>query len=120
MSTETLMREASSESGSARLAREIRAEMGRQRISTSELARRLGRSRSTVDRWTASGSGLDFDTIEEVAAALGVSTADLVAAARFRCTQPSSDPAFPSQLRRHGAGVERYTGPLRRASDCVA
>lgn len=114
MSVETVM------PGTKRLATELRAELARRQISGAELGRRLGVSQATTSRWLNGLVAMDTNQWERLSEATGISFSDLVAAARFRCTQPSSDPAFPSQLRRHGAGVERYTGPLRRASDCVA
>jgi transcriptional regulator with XRE-family HTH domain len=105
---------------SAAVARELRAELARLDINGSELARRIGKPQQTVNRWLKTGRGLDLESLGLIGSETGISVLDLLRAAQFRCTQPSSDPAFPAQLRRHGAARERYTGPLRRASDCVA
>jgi transcriptional regulator with XRE-family HTH domain len=58
---------------------EIRAEMGRQRVSQTTLARRLGWSQPFLSRRLCGAVAWDADTIEAVAAALDVPLAQLAA-----------------------------------------
>jgi hypothetical protein len=121
------------------LAAEVRAQMARRKVTVSALhaAAAVGYpfgeppSRSKIYRMVNGAYPFDPLFLAFVAEQLGVARDELMrpvidavvepeARARFRCTQPSSDPALPAQLRRRGAALERYTGPLRRASDCVA
>ncbi|WP_052534912.1 helix-turn-helix domain-containing protein [Mycobacteroides abscessus] len=60
-----------------RVAANIRAEMGRQRVSVVELARRTGLSRPTVHR-QVNDTGLTFDTLDRIARALDVDPAALL------------------------------------------
>lgn len=55
------------------VAAEIRAELGRQRISSAELARRLGRSDAWVSYRLSSRHALSTDDLERIADALDVS-----------------------------------------------
>lgn len=60
-----------------RIAVEVRAEMGRQRISQSVLADRTGRTQQTVSRWLR-GVGLTVDAVEALCSALEVEPSRLV------------------------------------------
>lgn len=54
------------------IAAEIRAEMGRQSVNQSELARRIGEGQPWVNRRVKGDVALDFDDIERIASALDV------------------------------------------------
>lgn len=63
------------------VASEIRAEMGRKGITQSTLAVELGESQPWLSRRINSGAGrtpLDVNDLDRIAAALGLSAADLV------------------------------------------
>lgn len=64
------------------LAAEIRAEMGRQKISVAELSRLSGLHRSLLHRRLGAESPLDTDELLAVAKALGLSVVELVARAQ--------------------------------------
>lgn len=59
-------------------AREIRAELGRQRISQNELARRLRVTQNYLWRRMAGQTPFSLDDVDAIAAELGVSPSDLV------------------------------------------
>ena len=61
-----------------RVAAEIRAELGRQKLSQAELARRLGKTEMYVSRRLADGTSLDLGDVLEIAALLGVTPARLL------------------------------------------
>ena len=60
------------------VAEEIRAVMGRKRISGSELARRLDRSQPWVSRRISGAVALDWDDMDRIAQALDVAISDLL------------------------------------------
>lgn len=55
-----------------RVAAEIRAELGRQKLSQAELARRLGKTEMYVSRRLADGTSLDLGDVLDIAGLLGV------------------------------------------------
>jgi transcriptional regulator with XRE-family HTH domain len=63
-----------------RAAAEIRAELGRQNISRTELARRMGVERMWLYHRLSGSTLLRVDDIERIAAALGVPVAQLLPA----------------------------------------
>lgn len=68
----------------SRVAAEIRAELGRQRLSQAELARRLGKTEMYMSRRLADGSSLDLGDLLAIADVLGCHVETLL---------PSADPA---------------------------
>lgn len=60
-----------------RVATEVRAELGRQRISVNELARRLGWSQPYLARRVSGVVALDLTDVERISAELGVSVSAL-------------------------------------------
>lgn len=60
------------------IAAEIRAEMGRQRISGRELARRIGKPETTVARWLRGRTPMSLAEIDALAEALHIKTVELV------------------------------------------
>jgi len=62
-----------------RVASEVRAEMARQRVSQTTLARRLGWSQAFLSRRLCGGVAWDADVIEAVAGALDVPIGQLAA-----------------------------------------
>ena len=64
------------------VAGEVRAEMGRSRVSASELARRLGRSHSYVWRRITGDVPFDIAELSAIAEALGVPVSRLMPAER--------------------------------------
>lgn len=93
-------------SRNALLAREIRAECARQQISGRELSRRTGVPERTVARYLRGETNMSLDDIEGFAAALGMSTVDLV----MRAYDGSPPPSHPTRGTSHpnGSGT---TGP---------
>jgi transcriptional regulator with XRE-family HTH domain len=75
----------------ARVAAEVRAEMGRQNISRRELAHRIGQPVTTVSRWVKGETDPGLDDWEAIARALGVSVVDLVSRASDRASVPAAD-----------------------------
>ncbi len=67
-----------------RVAAEIRAELGRQKLSQAELARRLGKTEMYVSRRLADGTSLDLGDLLAMADVLRVSVGVLL---------PTTDPA---------------------------
>ncbi len=61
-----------------RVAAEIRAELGRQKLSQAELARRLGKTEMYVSRRLADGTSLDLGDVLAIAALLDVEPAALL------------------------------------------
>lgn len=66
-----------------RVAAEIRAELGRQKLSQAELARRLGKTEMYVSRRLADGTSLDLGDLLAIADVLRVGVDTLL---------PTSDP----------------------------
>lgn len=60
------------------MAAEIRAEMGRQKLSQVELAKKLGQAQPWVSRRINGSASLDLDDLESFAAALNVPTHKLL------------------------------------------
>lgn len=61
----------------------VRAEASRQGVSTPELARRVGRDRKFFyDRFSLKAA-FSTDDIDEIATALGITTADIIRSARM-------------------------------------
>jgi transcriptional regulator with XRE-family HTH domain len=60
------------------VAAEIRAEMGRQKLSQVELAKKLGQAQPWVSRRVSGSASLDLDDLEAFAAALNVPTHKLL------------------------------------------
>ena len=60
------------------VASNIRAELARQRISQRDLAEKLGRSVMFINRRVTGEGFSDLDTLDDIAAALGVSRDDLL------------------------------------------
>jgi transcriptional regulator with XRE-family HTH domain len=57
--------------------REIRAEMGRQNLNSTQLARRLGWSRARLTARLHGEVPLSLDDVEQIAAGLSISTLQL-------------------------------------------
>jgi len=70
MSTETSLRE--------RVAEEVRALLGRRKMSASELARQLSLTQKYVSRRLTGETAFDLDDLEKIAAIFGVDVADLL------------------------------------------
>lgn len=71
---------------------EVRAEMGRQGISPSTLAKRSGVSESTISRKISNEMrALRADEMEAVSAALGVPSWELMRRAEEQQTQPETE-----------------------------
>lgn len=65
---------------SARVAEEVRALMGRRRMSGRALANAAGIPKSTANRWVSGDTAMSLDDVERVARALGVSIVELLPA----------------------------------------
>lgn len=74
-----------------RVTQEIRAEMGRQRLSGRQLAQRLSKPTSTVNRWLACATPISIEDMDSLARALQVRADDLVARANRRDLRPVDD-----------------------------
>ena len=62
----------------ASVAAEVRAEMGRQRVTQEQMAALLGRSREWVRRRTHGDQPFSTDEIEQIAGVLGVPISNFV------------------------------------------
>lgn len=69
------------ETRNSAVAAEIRAEAARRRITGRELARRVARPVTTVNRYMRGETDMSLDDLEVFARALGVTTVDLIARA---------------------------------------
>lgn len=98
---------------SAVVAEEIRAQMGRQRITKAELSRRMGVSEVWIGRRLNGQMPIGLDDLERIATALGVAPADILpprvaarprqheATGRYALTRPPDrrPPARPAAVR---------------------
>lgn len=66
---------------------EVHAEMGRRRMTGAKLARRLGKSQSSVARRLDGRQTMDLDDLEMICSALGVSPAKIMAEAALRAAE---------------------------------
>ena len=66
------------------VAAEIRAEMGRQTVTSAALAMRLGKPKQTVHRWTAGQTPISIDDLDAICAALNLGVGELLTAAESR------------------------------------
>ena len=64
---------------SAAVAANIRAELARQRVSQFVVADRLGLSQAAVSRRLSGGTPFELDEVEAIASLLGVPLVDLIA-----------------------------------------
>jgi len=104
-----------------RVAAEIRAELGRKRLSQAELARRLGKTEMYVSRRLADGTSLDLGDVLDIAGLLGVPPAVLLTT-----TDPAEIAAgfVSTELRLHladlaaalGVPVDALIAPSERAA----
>ncbi|MET8908352.1 helix-turn-helix transcriptional regulator [Micromonospora sp. NPDC004551] len=69
---------------SEQVAREIRAEMGRQRMSAAKLARELGVSEAWTSRRLSGDQTIDLHDLERIADVLGVTVIELFPADKVR------------------------------------
>lgn len=74
------------------VAEEVRVAMARRRISGAELARRLGRSQTFVQKRLDGRQAFDVDDLEAVCAVLGLSPIELLAGLPFRSSAPQTAP----------------------------
>jgi transcriptional regulator with XRE-family HTH domain len=73
-----------------RVAEEVRATLGRRRMSGAELARQLGRSQTFVQKRLDGRQAFDVDDIEAVARILGVDPHQLLGGSPFRSAAPQA------------------------------
>lgn len=83
------------------IAAEIRAEMGRQRVTTTALAHITGIARPNLSRKLAEKRPLSLHDVERIARALNVNLSDLAA----RAEQAERPRGLTRVPRGHGAGV---------------
>ena len=74
-----------------RVAEEVRATLGRRRMSGAELARQLGRSQTFVQKRLDGRQAFDVDDIEAVARILGVDPHQLLGGSPFRSAAPQAE-----------------------------
>lgn len=68
----------------ARVAEEIRAEIGRRNMSKRDIARQVGASTSTMNRWLNGETPMDIGWVDQIAAIVGLTTEELLQRGRVR------------------------------------
>jgi transcriptional regulator with XRE-family HTH domain len=79
------------------LARRLQQARERRRLSQEELADKLGVHTMTVSKWERGATGLRGANLRKVAAALGVSVAELTGEQEDRAPAPAAEGGLPSQ-----------------------
>jgi transcriptional regulator with XRE-family HTH domain len=104
---------------SARVAEEVRALMGRRRMSGRALANAAGIPKSTANRWVSGDTAMSLDDVERVARALGVTVVELLPVEeRAIVAAPLAHAAGAEGLAITGAApVTEIGGPPRATSD---
>jgi transcriptional regulator with XRE-family HTH domain len=95
----------------AQVAEELRALLGRRRMSATELARRVGATQPYIWRRMSGEIAFDLDDLQKIAVVLGVSVSDLLPPSTRASSPTLVDPLAQRVIATVGAPKRRRTQP---------